>query len=123
MPAITITTTDNWDTEPSSAYLVSGTKTYSVNMISGGSRTVTATDTDGTAPSYTLSNVNVTVLPTTAVKLLVILPGETADPGSSSGRTAGSPTEQLAGSPFAVTVQCVDEYWNKSYNSKSAGYN
>ena len=46
-----------------------------------------------------------------ATKLQVLMPGETAAPGTASGRT-GTPTAQTAGVPFNVTVNAVDNYWN-----------
>ncbi|HAV61912.1 MAG TPA: hypothetical protein DCY13_06065, partial [Verrucomicrobiales bacterium] len=45
------------------------------------------------------------------VKLQLLLPGETAAPGTASGKT-GSPTAQTAGSAFSVTVRAVDANWN-----------
>ncbi len=44
-------------------------------------------------------------------RLQVLLPGETAAPGTSSGK-AGSPSAQTAGIPFNVTVNACDASWN-----------
>ncbi|HTL55256.1 MAG TPA: hypothetical protein VL361_06230 [Candidatus Limnocylindrales bacterium] len=46
-----------------------------------------------------------------ATKLQVLMPGETAAPGTASGKT-GTPTAQQAGLPFDVTVNAVDDKWN-----------
>ena len=43
-------------------------------------------------------------------RLQVLLPGETAAPGTSSGKT-GSPQAQTAGVPFFVTVRACDASW------------
>src|SRR5262249_31765939 len=43
-------------------------------------------------------------------RLLVLLPGETAAPGTSSGKT-GTPTAQTVGVPFSVTVRACDNTW------------
>jgi len=43
-------------------------------------------------------------------RLQVLLPGETAAPGTSSGKT-GTPTAQTAGYPFHVTVRACDSTW------------
>jgi len=43
-------------------------------------------------------------------RLQVLLPGETAAPGSGSGKT-GTPTAQVAGVPFTVTVRACDDTW------------
>jgi autotransporter-associated beta strand protein len=44
-------------------------------------------------------------------KLQVLAPGETAAPGTATGK-AGAPACNLAGTPFNVTVNAVDQYWN-----------
>jgi flagellar hook capping protein FlgD len=44
-------------------------------------------------------------------KLQVLLPGETAAPGTSSGKT-GTPRQQVTGMPFTVTVNACDASWN-----------
>jgi hypothetical protein len=46
-----------------------------------------------------------------ATKLQVLMPGETAAPGTVSGKT-GTPTPQAVGVPFNVTVNAVDNNWN-----------
>ncbi len=55
-------------------------------------------------------------LPSTAVagpytRLQVLLPGETAAPGTGSGKT-GTPRPQVAGIPFDITVRACDNTWN-----------
>lgn len=45
------------------------------------------------------------------VKLQVLMPGETAAPNTTSGKT-GTPTPQAPGVPFNVIVNAVDEFWN-----------
>src|SRR5205823_4010484 len=44
-------------------------------------------------------------------KLQLLMPGETASPGSATGKT-GAPSAQTAGSSFTVTVNAVDANWN-----------
>jgi hypothetical protein len=44
-------------------------------------------------------------------QLQVLMPGETADPGSATGKT-GSPTAQAVATAFNVTVNAVDANWN-----------
>ncbi|HWW03447.1 MAG TPA: hypothetical protein VNZ64_27340 [Candidatus Acidoferrum sp.] len=43
-------------------------------------------------------------------KLQLLMPGETAAPGTASGKT-GTPDAQVAGLPFNVTVNAVDANW------------
>lgn len=44
-------------------------------------------------------------------KLQVLMPGESPAPGTLTGKT-GTPTAQVAGVPFDVTVRAVDANWN-----------
>ncbi len=44
-------------------------------------------------------------------RLQVLLPGESAAPGTPSGRT-GTPDAQTAGVPFSITVRACDNSWN-----------
>ncbi len=44
-------------------------------------------------------------------RLQILLPGETAAPGSPSGKS-GAPIAQTAGVPFSVTVNSCDDQWN-----------
>ena len=44
-------------------------------------------------------------------KLQLLMPGETAAPGTVSGKT-GTPNAQTAGTGFSVTVNAVDANWN-----------
>src|SRR5439155_1526498 len=44
-------------------------------------------------------------------KLQLLMPGETAAPGTASGKT-GTPNAQTAGTAFTVTVNAVDANWN-----------
>ncbi len=84
--------------------------TFTVTNRTVGSWTVTASDvTDpGIAPD-TSSAVAVGV--GAFVKLQLLLPGETAAPGTASGKT-GTPAAQTAGTVYSVTVNAVDANWN-----------
>src|SRR5213075_2783881 len=105
-----ITTTDANDTHPASAAMTAGTKTFAVTFKSAGSWTVTATDsTDATKTAST--SPSITANAGAFAKLQILVPGETAAPGSSTGKT-GTPTAQTAGTPFNVTVNAVDNFWN-----------
>src|SRR5439155_1697542 len=54
---------------------------------------------------------NITISPAAFTKLQLLLPGETAAPGTASGKT-GTPTLRTAGTAFNVTVNAVDANWN-----------
>ena len=44
-------------------------------------------------------------------RLQILLPGETAAPGTASGKT-GTPSNQTANIPFNITVRACDSQWN-----------
>src|SRR5205085_668055 len=105
-----ITTTDANAGLPANTALVAGTRTLSVTNKTVGSWTVTATDiTDGTKTANTSPAIQVNA--GAFVKLQLLVPGETAAPGSASGKT-GAPTARTAGAAFSVTVNAVDANWN-----------
>jgi Bacterial Ig-like domain/Lamin Tail Domain len=96
---------------PANAALVSGQKSFSVKLKTAGSRTIAATDVTTPAKRGS-SSPGITVEPGAFVKLLLLVPGQTADPGSATGRK-GIPTAHVAGTSFTVTVKGVDAYWNR----------
>src|SRR5206468_4075980 len=95
---------------PAISALVSGVRTLSLTNKTVGSWTVTATDsTDPSKTNYTSPPISVTA--GAFAKLQLLLPGETAAPGKTAGKT-GAPTAQTAGTPITVTVNAVDANWN-----------
>jgi predicted nucleotidyltransferase len=81
--------------------------TSALTLKTAGSRTVTVTGSSKTGTSGTI-----TVNAGAFTKLQLLVPGEVADPGSATGKTAASPTAQTAGTAFNVTVNAVDANWN-----------
>ena len=115
-----ITSSDANATLPADAALVSGSQTFSVTLNTSGSRTVTATDiTDGSKTANT--SPAITVNAGAFVKLQLLVPGETAAPGTPSGKT-GTPTDRVAGTSFTVTVNGVDANWNKISSLDGSAY-
>jgi hypothetical protein len=107
---IGITSSDVNAVLPGNAALSSGSGSFTVTMKTVGSRTATATDiTDGTKAANT--SASITISAGALVKLQLIAPGETAAPGTTTGKT-GTPTAQAAGTAFNVTVSGVDANWN-----------
>src|SRR5205814_10121549 len=92
------------------AVLVSGSQSFSVTLKTAGSATVTASDISDVSKSANTSS-SMTVNAGTFVKLQLLAPGETAAPGTATGKT-GTPTAQTAGTVFTVTVRAVDADWN-----------
>ncbi|MBU4056207.1 MAG: hypothetical protein KKA41_17770, partial [Proteobacteria bacterium] len=123
-PLVGITTTDLFDTHPGNKYLTNGATTFMITFKTANSSwTITATDGGGGrfSPYATGVSAGVYVNPNTPVKLLVLLPGETDDPGSvpgsapfggSEGKSDWTPDNQTAGAAFTVTVKAVDSWWN-----------
>ena len=114
-----ITSSDANATLPSNAPLVAGTGTFSVTLKTSGNQTLTATDiTDGSKGADTSGAIPVSA--GTFARLQLLVPGETAAPGTPSGKT-GTPSAQAAGSAFSVTVNAVDTNWNVVSASDTVG--
>jgi hypothetical protein len=108
---IQITSSDTNAILPANADLASGTRTFNIALRTAGSWTLTASDVDDTTKTPSTSP-PITVNPAPFGKLQILLPGETAAPGSTTGKT-GTPLAQTAGTPFSVTVKSVDLNWNQ----------
>jgi hypothetical protein len=106
---VSITSSDPTALLPANAALVNGTISFSVTLKRAGSQTVTATDITSGHPTGTSSAV--TVNKGTFAKLQLLVPGESVAPGTTTGKT-GTPTAQLVGTAFNVSVNSVDDYWN-----------
>ena len=101
----------DWDSNgtygDNSGTLVSGVKTIKARNKKAETATITAaslTKTTTTPPSVT-TTVDV------FSKLQILAPGETAAPGTTSGKTGTASTQTYA-LAFNVTVNAVDAYWN-----------
>jgi|GEM_PF-3978753 len=73
---------------------------------------ISLTIKDLTNSSYDTVSSNYNIVSATAKKLQIILPGETAYPGSVNGKT-GSALNQRSGIPFYIYINIVDQYFNK----------
>src|SRR5262249_51910254 len=105
-----ISCTDTNARLPANAALVAGAQTFSLTFKSALSQTVTASDiTHGSIAANT--SAAITVNAGTFVKLQLLVPGESAAPGTATGKT-GAPTSQFAGTGYNVTVNAVDANWN-----------
>ncbi|RQP13831.1 MAG: hypothetical protein EAS52_18735 [Parapedobacter sp.] len=72
--------------------------------------TVTYTATAG-GTELNVDQVTVTFTAGPAAKFQVLMPGETAAPGTLTGKS-GTPDDQVAGGEFTLTVRLVDVNWN-----------
>ncbi|PKN01408.1 MAG: hypothetical protein CVU77_05585, partial [Elusimicrobia bacterium HGW-Elusimicrobia-1] len=115
-----ITTTDLYDSEPGAAVMVNGTIPFGLNLVTASTFTLTVTDIEASPPrgynyqSYT--TVVSTVQSASAVRLQALLPGESALPGSATGKT-GNPTVWNAGQQYYITVNGTDQFWNRRNDS------
>ena len=90
-----------------SGTLVAGVKTIKARN----KRAETATIVASAGAVTTTTPPSVTTTALAFSKLQVLAPGETAAPGTATGK-AGAPPYYLVGTPFSVTVNAVDAYWN-----------
>jgi hypothetical protein len=58
-----------------------------------------------------VTSASILVSPAAFTQLQLLVPGESAGPGSPSGKT-GTPTVQIAGVPFNATIKAADAFWN-----------
>src|SRR5206468_6191802 len=108
-----LTSTDASAALPATTPLVAGTRSLSLTNKTAGSWTLTATDTsDGSKAANT--SPPITVNAGVVTKLQILLPGETAAPGTATGKTAATPTAQTAGTAITngIVVNAVDANWN-----------
>ncbi|MEX2117372.1 MAG: hypothetical protein WEB37_10830, partial [Bacteroidota bacterium] len=116
---IHITATDPYVILPGDAALSGGTQTFSLTFRTAGSWTITAENvTDPTKTSST--SPAITVNPGAFTKMQILVPGESADPGSATGKT-GTPAGQAVGAPISVTVNAVDANWNLVSSTHTVG--
>ena len=97
---------------------VTGLTTFTI----GAPASCAATSCGGTAAgSYTVTGIytvngaqgaaSLTVTAGSFARLQLLAPGETAAPGTASGKT-GTPSTEYVNGAFNVTVNAVDQYWN-----------
>ncbi|MBN1383524.1 MAG: SBBP repeat-containing protein [Elusimicrobia bacterium] len=103
-----VTTSDAYDTEPSTRTLINGTTIFEITPIVSTNTTITAVTTGGLSSGISSY---IPVGPGTATRLLILVPGETLEPGSASGKT-GTPSAQSSYTTFSITVNACDIYWN-----------
>src|SRR3989441_1314764 len=82
----------------------------SFTLKTAGTQTLTASDlTDGTKSANT--SPSLTINAAAFAKLQLLVPGETAAPGTAAGKN-GTPNAQTSGVGYSVTVNAVDANWN-----------
>jgi hypothetical protein len=110
-PSVSVVTTDPYDNHPLAKQLDNGTNTFKIEMVTRGSWAIIAQ-----ADGYQAGSSTVTIKSGNATRLQVLLPGETAKEGKWNqlpyGKE-GTPDYWVAGSTFNVTINAVDDYWNR----------
>ena len=101
---------------PSTITLTNGTWSGNVTMYRADETSINRGNVnlyalDETYPSKNGTSDPFTVHPGAFTKVQVVVPGQTALPGSVSG-VSGSPATQAVGTAFNVTVWATDAYWN-----------
>ena len=102
---------------PLTQTLVSGISTYTFTLLSAQTQAagalthnlfLTGSVQGDTSPNFSMKA-------STATKMQILLPGETPQPGATTGKTAGSsPTSVIVGETYAVTVRLTDNWFNAS---------
>ncbi|HEY6194949.1 MAG TPA: hypothetical protein VI504_07910 [Candidatus Eisenbacteria bacterium] len=95
---------------PERVTLANGSWTGLVSLRGAGAN-VTLTASDFSSPAHIGQSNGFVVQPGAFAGLQVLVPGETAQGGTADGR-AGTPSGQIAGSPFTLTLRAVDAWWN-----------
>ena len=95
---------------PANAALISGTKNFSITFKTAGSATATASNLTHTAISSSTTP-SIAVQAGAFTKLQLLVPGESAAPGTATGKT-GAPVSEQAATAFSVTINAVDANWN-----------
>jgi hypothetical protein len=94
----------------------SGTTTYAFTLLTATASTSFSATWQSPLPpdpsSATVVSSTFQVTTNNAVKLQILVPGETALPGSPTGKTSVGISTQAAGVSFPVTVNSVDLNWN-----------
>src|SRR5207249_1319171 len=112
---ILVTTSDPYDVNPGSYTLTGGSVSVTnVSVYTAGLTTLFAVDQDSTTPTLAGAVSTFTVAAAPASQIQLVLPGESAVPGNASltRGVSGTPSTQLAGANFNVTVNLTDGYWN-----------
>jgi hypothetical protein len=107
---IALSSSDPFAALPADTLLANGQVQVPCRLFLAGSQNVTASDLDQPAITADTSS-DVTVVPGTFARLLIIAPGESPAPGTESGRS-GTATDQSINYAFTVTVFATDSYWN-----------
>lgn len=109
MPSVTVTTSDNLDTDPGAGALIAGERTFMVTHVRAGAgmsvSAATPSLSDATSSFYTVD--------TTATRLIAIDPfTQNFSPGAGGPQVSGSPQSHVAGESFQVLAAAIDDYGN-----------
>ena len=107
---VALTSTDAFAGLPHDTTLVSGQLVFPGTLYKAGVQTITAHDSTNSAITDNTS-AGVSVVAGPFAKVLVLAPGESAAPGSVSGRS-GAALDQSINYSFNLTVLATDQWWN-----------
>ncbi|MBN1824380.1 MAG: fibronectin type III domain-containing protein [Endomicrobiales bacterium] len=113
-PEVTLTASDPNCVPPAAATLELGATYFNVTLLTANTTgwVLTITDTDGAGADYgNYITTGVVVNPNYGTRLLVIVPNETYDPGTATGKM-DTVTGQNINTSFNVTVYATDDWWN-----------
>ena len=107
---IALTSTDPFAGLPADTTLVSGQLVFQGRLYKSGVQTITVSDLDNGAITSNTSG-NVTIVGGSFSRVLVLAPGESPAPGTTSGRT-GAALDQSINYAFTITALATDQWWN-----------
>ena len=107
---IAFASTDSFATIPPETTLVNGQIVFNARLYKSGSQTITVSDVDNSAIQPNTSGA-VTVIGGAFSRVLILAPGESPAPGTSTGRT-GAATDQSINYAFTLTILATDQWWN-----------
>ena len=107
---VALTSSDAFAGLPAETTLVSGQLTFPGRLYKSGTQTISVSDVDNSGIQGNTSG-NVMITGGSFARVLVLAPGESPAPGTSSGRT-GTATGQSINYAFTLTVLATDQWWN-----------
>ena len=121
--AVTLNPSGAGNISNNSGTIGAGTNTQTLSTVQytkAEALTLVAHRTSGDALTDSSSSASITVVAGAFSKLQTLLPGETAAPGTATGKT-GTPTAQTAGTAFNVRSTPVDANWNPVSSTDTVG--
>ena len=107
---VALGSTDAFASMPAETTLANGQVLIPARLYRSGGQRIWASDVDNTSVHPDTSSA-VTIIGGTFSRVLILAPGESPAPGTSTGRN-GTATDQSINYAFTLTVMATDQWWN-----------